>query len=247
MTAGHWITPDWPAAHWVQAASTTRHGGVSEGPYAGLNLGLHVGDDACRVDMNRARLMAQLNIAAPPQWLTQVHGTRIVEASTPGPHEADAVYTRSPGMVCAVMTADCLPVLLCAQDGSVVAAVHAGWKGLLAGIIQTTVCTMATGNLMAWLGPAIGPSAFEVGPEVREAFVSQNSECAPAFRETGENKWLTDIYQLARIALGSSGVSDIFGGHWCTYRQPADFFSYRRDRITGRMASLIWIDPNSKP
>lgn len=238
--SGVWIEPDWPAPPNIRAASTLRPGGVSVGPYRGLNLGAHVGDEPSRVAENRRRLRDFLNLPAEPAWLNQVHGNRVVRADGPSGRSADAAFACETGVVCAVMTADCLPILLCSKEGDRVAAVHAGWKGLAAGVIEAAVETLDGGNLLAWLGPAIGPDAFEVGCEVREAFVRKRAAFAAAFRETENAKWLADLYCLARIALNDAGVSEIYGGGFCTFGDAEDFFSYRRDRITGRMATLIW-------
>ncbi len=240
------FVPDWPAPATVRALQTRRGGGCSPAPWASLNLGDHVGDAPERVAANRALLAAQL--PAEPCWLQQVHGTRAVDAAfaqkTP---VADAAYTRQPGVVCAVMTADCLPILLCDRAGQVVAAVHAGWRGLLAGVIESTVQAMACSpaDLLAWLGPAIGPTAFEVGDEVQQAFVAHSASAAIAFVAHGQGKWLADLPQLARQRLQALGVSAIHGAEQCTVNQPADYFSYRRDGVTGRMATLIWLAPAS--
>lgn len=240
-----WIVPDWPAPESVRSLATTRHGGVSTGKYASLNLGDHVGDDAQAVAENRRRVAAVL--PATPLWLNQVHGANVLDAATAssaaGAPEADAALARRSGVVCAVMTADCLPVLLCDQSGTVVAAAHAGWRGLHAGVLERTVAAMACpgAQLLAWLGPAIGPDAFEVGDEVRAAFVGANPEAGAAFRALRSGKWLADIYLLARLALARVGVTAVYGGDYCTVHEAARFFSYRRDGATGRMASLIWL------
>lgn len=240
-----WIEPDWPAPTNVRALMTTRVGGVSQGPYRSLNLGDHVADDAQSVAQNRALLGAALHLPATPVWLDQVHGTNIVQLPVTGgvPPQADGSFSRSAGQVCAVMTADCLPVLLCDHHGTAVAATHAGWRGLAAGVIEKTVNAMAVGpdDLMAWLGPAIGPDAFEVGPEVVEAFVHQHSEARHAFRQTSQHHWLADIYQLARLRLQKIGIQQIYGGGFCTYNDSERFYSFRRDKVTGRMAALIWL------
>lgn len=235
-----WIEPDWPAPPGIRAASSLRAGGMSTGAYASLNLGAHVGDDAATVAANRLALRQALNLPAEPVWLTQVHSARAVGADAPATLEADASYTRAAGVVCAVMTADCLPILLCSRDGAAVAAVHAGWKGLAGGVVESVVAAVGDRDLLVWLGPAIGPDAFEVGDDVREAFVSRGAEFATGFRATADGKWLADIYQLARITLNRLDITAIYGGGRCTYTQADDFFSYRRDRITGRMATLIW-------
>jgi YfiH family protein len=238
------IFPAWPAPARVRALTTTRRGGVSVGPYRDFNLGAHVGDDPGAVAENRRRLRTAL--PAEPVWLSQVHGTRCVraESTLPGA-EADACVTREPGRVCAVMTADCLPVLLCDRAGTVVGIAHAGWRGLLAGVIEATAAAMeaAPGELLAWLGPAIGPAAFEVGEEVRTAFAAVDPAAAAAFAPRGNGKWLADIYALARLRLSALGVASVHGGGFCTVTDADRLFSYRRDGTTGRMASLIWLAP----
>ncbi len=239
-----WIVPEWPAPAAVKAVSTSRQGGSSQPPYEWLNLGDHVGDCAQRVAENRHRLVQALQLPAPPIWLNQVHGVDVVEASqvlnTPA---ADASYTRKPGVVCCVMTADCLPLLLCDRGGQVVAALHAGWRGLADGVIEACVARMGrpAAELMAWLGPAIGPRAFEVGGEVRQRFLACDPAAAAAFEPTLAGRWLADIYLLARQRLQRAGVEEVYGGQRCTYEERDHFFSYRRDGVTGRMASLIWI------
>lgn len=236
------LFPDWPAPANVRAVQTTRSGGVSPAPWNGLNLGDHVGDDALRVAANRAELRRSL--PGEPVWLQQVHGTRVVDAAmSAGRPEADAAWTRQADVVCAVMTADCLPVLFCDKAGSVVAAAHAGWRGLQAGVLEATLATMAVppGEILAWLGPAIGAQAFEVGGEVRAAFCSLDPAAAACFRPHATGKWLADIYGLARLRLQAAGLFSISGGGMCTVSEPARFFSYRRDGVTGRMATLIWL------
>lgn len=239
------IKPDWPAPSHVQAFTTTRQGGISQGLYAALNLGLHVNDQTEHVLANRALLRKQL--PSEPVWLEQVHGTTVVPAQIyPIPPIADAVYSHSPQQVCAVQTADCLPLLLCDQAGTHVAAVHAGWRGLAAGIIEQTLAVFADPQqLLAWLGPAIGPNAFEVGAEVREQFIDAAPEAIAAFRPSPRaGHWFADLYQLARQRLRRHGVTQIFGGIYCTYTERELFYSYRRDGAhTGRMASLIWLNP----
>ncbi len=240
------ITPDWPAPANVHAMQTTRIGGVSQAPYNSLNLGGHVNDDPIAVAHNRQLLSPYL--PSEPVWINQVHGTKAIDAATAGyVVEADAAYARKANTVCVTLTADCLPVLLCDEAGSIVAAVHAGWKGLLDGVIESTIKRMqlampnlASENLMAWLGPAIGPQAFEVGTEVREAFIAVDANAALAFKSIGNDKWLGNIYQLARQRLNTIGASKVYGGDLCTYFDEARFFSYRRDNVTGRMASIIW-------
>lgn len=243
-----WIIPDWPAPANVRALCTTRHGGVSAGAYASLNLGDHVGDDPLAVARNRALLREHL--PAEPLWLKQVHGTAVAAASNAcGAPEADAGIARRTNEICAVLTADCLPVLLCDRAGTVVGAAHAGWRGLAAGVIARTIAAMDTdpAALLAWLGPAIGASAFEVGDEVRAAFLDQDGAAASAFVAHAPGKWLADIYQLARLRLAHSGVTPVYGGGFCTFHERERFFSYRRDRCTGRMASLIWLNQAFTP
>ncbi|MGE0081259.1 MAG: peptidoglycan editing factor PgeF [Thiohalomonadaceae bacterium] len=238
------IFPDWPAPPQVRAAVTTRVGGVSVGPYASLNLGDHVGDDPAAVAENRARLVQALGLPSEPRWLKQVHGTCALDAAAAvGGCEADAGFAALPGVVCAVLTADCLPVLFCDRAGTRVAAAHAGWRGLAAGVLERTVDALgaAPADVLAWLGPAIGPQAFEVGEEVRTAFLSQDRGAGTAFRPHGEGRWLADLYALARRRLSRHGVDAVYGGGLCTFSDPARFFSYRRDGVTGRMASLIWL------
>jgi len=246
-----WITPPWDAPPNVRAMITTRQVGVSEAPYAGLNLGDHVGDVAEHVAQNRAILRQRL--PAEPKWLTQVHGHAVADADLLRDKvEADAAVARSEGTVCAVLTADCLPLLLCDSGGTVVAAAHAGWRGLAAGVIERTVESMgvAPSSLMVYLGPAIGPSAFEVGDEVWQTFVAADPAAARAFARIqqpafGPPKWLADIYLLARQRLNRLGVEHIYGGEYCTVHDAVRFYSYRRDGVTGRMASLIWLERRS--
>ncbi|MFC5301322.1 peptidoglycan editing factor PgeF [Azospira restricta] len=242
--AASWFVPDWPLPPGVRALQTTRVGGVSGAPWAGFNLGDHVGDEPAAVAANRARLAAML--PAMPVWLAQVHGVDVARldalpAGAPAP-VADAAVARAAGRVCAVMTADCLPLLLCDRDGTVVAAAHAGWRGLCAGVIEATVAAMAVrpAALSAWLGPAIGPAAFEVGDEVRAAFVARDAAAADGFVRGDGGRWFADLYRLARQRLAALGVPAVHGGGECTWRQADRYFSYRRDGVTGRMATLIW-------
>jgi YfiH family protein len=239
----HCIVPAWPAPPNVKSLQTTRIGGISCAPYDTFNLGDHVGDEPLAVAHNRQLFSAR--VPSEPLWLKQVHGTTVVNAA-----EADCVPTgdasvsRHAGAVCAVMTADCLPILLCDTRGTVVGAAHAGWRGLCDGVIESTVASMrvAPEEVMAWLGPAIGAEAFEVGEEVRAAFIARQPEAERAFKPGQAGKWLADIVLLARQRLQAFGVSGISGGEWCTYSDPARFYSYRRDGVTGRMASLIWLE-----
>lgn len=235
------IQPDWPAPPSVRACMTTREGGVSQPPWASFNLGDHVGDNPAHVAANRARLRQTL--PAEPGWLRQVHSARVVELGRDANPEADAAFTRARGPVCAVLTADCLPVLFCDRAGSVVAAAHAGWRGLANGVLEATVAAMGVppGEILAWMGAAIGPQAFEVGEAVREAFVAQHSQAAAAFVPHAPGKWLADLYALARIRLGSAGVDALYGGGRCTFTEAETFYSYRRDGVTGRMAALVWL------
>lgn len=238
-----WLVPDWPAPANVHALQTTRAGGFSAAPFASLNLGDHVGDVALTVVRNRLLLNAIL--PAEPLWLAQVHGIDVADAdSVACVPQADACIARHPGAVCVVMTADCLPVLLCDQRGTVVAAVHAGWRGLAAGVIEAAIAKMLIppGQLMAWLGPAISQAAFEVGEEVRAVFVSADPQAANAFIPGVSGKWLADIYALARLRLNALGVNRIYGGNRCTHSEPEYFFSYRRDGVTGRQGSFIWLE-----
>jgi YfiH family protein len=244
-----WIQPDWPAPASVLALSTTRSGGCSLSPYDSFNLGHHVGDADDSVAGNRALLAEALPAGCSVPWLTQVHGVGVVEAGEGLPcPEADAVWSSRSGVACPILTADCLPVLFCSTSGVVVAAAHAGWRGLLAGVLESTVAAMGVdrSQLLAWLGPAIGPGAFEVGSEVRAAFLDaaqpgQQDLLAGCFiaNPQGADHYFGDLYALARIRLAAIGVTNIYGGGLCTFSDPARFFSYRRDGQTGRMASLI--------
>lgn len=237
------LLPTWPAPSGVFSLMTTREGGVSCPPWDSFNLGDHVGDDAAHVAENRARL--RVHLPAEPAWLKQIHGATVVDVSS-DELTADASITRQAGCICAVLTADCLPVLFCDRAGRVVAAAHAGWRGLAQGVLEATVAAMQVppSDVLAWMGAAIGPDAFEVGDDVRQAFVKQHPEAAAAFvpHPSGvPGKWLADIYQLARNRLNHAGVQAIYGGGRCTYNEAGDFYSYRREGVTGRMASLIWL------
>jgi len=239
-----WIVPDWPAPASVGALCTTRSGGVSSGPWASMNLGVNSGDDPKHVQRNREILASQL--PAPAHFLQQVHGTRVVERPGARFHdvatEADAQWTTDKGSVCAVLAADCLPVLFCNRQGTQVAAAHAGWRGLAAGVLESTVAAMhsAPDELLAWLGPAIGPAVYQVGGEVKVAFDAEEAEGAKAFVADGD-RWLFDLYAMARHRLQRAGVGHISGGGFCTFSDPQRFFSYRRDGVTGRMASMVWL------
>lgn len=243
-----WVTPDWPALANVRAFMTTRAGGVSRAPYGSFNTATHVGDDPAAVAENRSLLRQDL--PNEPLWLNQIHGNAVARFDVVGIPNADASVAFQPGQVCVVQTADCLPVLFCDQAGTVVAAAHAGWRGLVGGVLEETVRAMgvAPERILAWLGAAIGPEVFEVGDEVREAFVSQHALAGIAFRpalpgtlDETPRKWLADIHALARIRLAAVGVERVYGGGLCTFRDKSRFFSYRRERNTGRMASLIWL------
>lgn len=238
----NWIKPDWSLPPGIHAAISLRSGGVSEGAYASLNPASHVGDDPEAVLKNRALLRQQLALPAEPVWLNQVHGVQVVEADqVMGLPDADASFTRQAEVVCVVLTADCLPVLFCGDEGEVIAAAHAGWRGLHAGVIDATIAAMQCRQVQVFLGPAIGPADFEVGDEVREAFVAQDAINSRAFQPLAQGKWLADIYQLARHNLLRLGVDQISGGDWSTVADPQRFYSYRREGArTGRMASLIW-------
>ena len=238
-----WITPNWPAPPEVRALTTLRQGGASQGPYAGFNLATHVGDDPVAVAHNRRLLCATLALPAEPRWLEQVHSTCVVDGNTTFTGAADASYVAERDVVCVALTADCLPVLFCDRAGTRVAAAHAGWRGLLAGILEQTVTALSTDpcTVMAWLGPAIGPTAFEVGDAVRTAFLEVDAGATTAFQPSPGGRWLADLYQLARRRLQASGVERVYGGEFCTYRDPQRFYSYRREQVCGRMASLIWL------
>ena len=241
-----WIVPEWPAPMRVRAISTTRFGGVSQGVFASLNFGLHVGDMPAAVAENRRRLVSTLGLKQEPVWLKQVHGTRVARLSDARPQEpADAAVTSKPGLACVVMTADCLPVLFCDRAGREVAATHAGWRGLSAGVLEANVAAMSadSAELMAWMGPAIGPESYEVGEEVRTAFVREDPGAAAAFTPgVAPGKWWCDLYALARRRLVAAGLGRIYGGGLCTYTDRERFFSFRRDGECGRMATLIYID-----
>ena len=244
------LTPEWPVPPKVRAAFTLRMGGVSAAPFDSLNVGAHVGDEAVAVAENRRRVRATLSLPEEPAWLEQVHGVEVVDldavtpAATPaaGMRAADAAISRRAGHVCVVQVADCLPVLLATRDGSAIAAAHAGWRGLAAGVLEATVKRLAVepADLLAWLGPAIGAAHFEVGAEVRQAFLAHDAAAAAAFAVNTRERWQCDLAGLARRRLASLGIDAVFGGRWCTYADATRFFSYRRDGRCGRMAALIW-------
>lgn len=245
---GKYIVPDWSAVPGIKAVSTTRLGGHGQKPYDSFNLGVHVNDNAANVEANRDQLVEELTLPAAPKWLNQIHGTELVycDQATTGVCTADAAWTDQPGCVLSVMTADCLPVLLASQSGDVVAVAHGGWRGLADGILEKTVAALPVEphRLQAWLGPAIGPANFEVGAEVREAFLSQSPAFQDCFAHSHHavNKYLANIFKLGEYCLRAAGVTQILGGGICTYEDKRRFFSHRRDQgVTGRMASLIWV------
>lgn len=241
------IFPNWPAPANVHAFTTTRHGGVSRAPFDDFNLGDHVGDDKSAVKTNRTLLVEKFHLPHAPLFLTQTHSTRVIRLPYAGEHvEADALYTNQPNQVCTVMTADCLPVLFTNQNGDEVAAAHAGWRGLCDGILEETVkCFQAAPqDIIAWFGPAIGPTAFQVGLDVVEQFIAVDEKAQLAFHpdDTEAGKYLGNLYQIATQRLNNMGVTRIFGGEHCTYTEKDRFFSFRRDNQTGRMASVIWFE-----
>lgn len=239
-----WLVPDWPAPVRVRAVSTTRTGGVSNGAYASLNLGAHVGDVADAVNENRRRVQEALNLPVEPRWLNQVHGAQAVHLKGRAVTQScDAAFTHEAGEVCVIMTADCLPVLLCDHAGGVVAAAHAGWRSLAAGVLENSVQALriAPAELMAWLGPAIGSEVYEVGDEVMRTFLDQDAQAAAAFRRRPNGRWLCDLYALARMRLQALDVMQIYGGGFCTFTDEQRFFSYRRDGECGRMGTFIWL------
>ena len=248
MSGAEILTPEWRVPPRVRAAFTLREGGVSAAPFDSLNLGAHVGDSPAAVAENRRRVRVGLSLPAEPAWLEQVHGTRVADldaADEPGGAGADAVITRRAGRVCAVQVADCMPVLFAARDASAVGVAHAGWRGLAAGVLEATVArlSVAAGGLIAWLGPAISGRHFEVGSEVRAAFLgADGGASAAAFTPNARGRWQCDLAALARRRLAALGVTEVSGGAWCTYAEPARFFSFRRDGRCGRMAALIWLD-----
>jgi polyphenol oxidase len=235
------LRPDWQAPGRVRAFVTLRTGGVSDGSYGSLNLGDHVGDDPARVAANRARVFEKLGLPGAPHWLEQVHGRRVVDLDREDGRRADGAVTGRAGVVCAVMTADCLPVLFWERAGRRVGVAHAGWRGLAAGVLESAVEAMAVApaELEAWLGPAISAAAYEVGDEVRAAFAPD--EAAAAFERNARGRWQADLYRLARGRLQGAGVTSVHGGAFCTYREAGRFFSHRREAPCGRFASLIWI------
>ena len=242
-----WLVPDWPAPAGVRAICTTRVGGVSPGALGGLNLGGHVGDEPANVAANRAQLQAAIGVR--PVFLQQVHGTEVlpIDATTPDGAVADACTTLDAGVACTIMVADCLPVLFTDREGRRVAAAHAGWRGLVAGVLERTAAAFGDTQPMAWLGPCIGPNAFEVGDEVRATFVAQSADAATCFKPgPAPGKWWADLPGLARQRLRAAGVEAVYGNDgsdaWCTVRNPLRFFSHRRDGVSGRFAAAIWRD-----
>lgn len=237
--------PDWPRHPRIGACYTTRSGGASAAPYHSFNLGNHVGDNPAHVDQNRRELRQALGLKHEPAWLDQVHGVRVAQSGIlMADRCADASWSAQPGgPACAILTADCLPVLLADDDGKCVAAAHAGWRGLAAGVLEATVSAMpvSANTLSAWLGPAIGPEAFEVGAEVREAFVGKNPALETAFLPCAPGKYFADLHTIARWQLAAAGVTRTYGGGRCTYRESGEFFSFRRDGVCGRMAALVWL------
>ena len=236
-----WLVPDWPMPANVHAFVTTREGGVSEGEFASMNLGIASGDDPARVRRNREILREHL--PSDPPWLRQVHGIRTVDLDRESERTADACVTRTPGRVAGVLTADCMPLFLADRAGTVVGIAHAGWRGMAAGVIESAVAALAVpaSEVLAWMGPTIGPGAFEVGPEVREAFADADPGAAAAFRAHAGGKFMADLYALARRRLAQAGVTRVHGGGFCTFRESGRFFSYRRCKASGRMGSFIWI------
>jgi YfiH family protein len=239
-----YIAPDWPAPSNVRAASTFRTGGVSREPYDELNLAAHVGDDPPSVAENRRLLRVALHLPDEPSWLEQVHGDRVVESNRwSQPPRADACVARTQGSICAILTADCLPVLFCSRDGDRVAAAHAGWRGLAAGVLDNTVGALGLpgSEVIAWLGPAISQSAYEVGDDVRIACMARDTGFGEAFVQNARGRWQCDLYALARRNLYALGIKDVYGGEYCTSTDEDRFFSYRRDGQCGRTATLVWI------
>ncbi len=238
------LLADWPAPAQVHACTTTRCGGVSAAPYDSLNVGDHCGDVPQHVAENRAIVKQQLHLPSDPFWLQQVHGIAVIDPTQTAERIADAAFTTMRQQVLCIMTADCLPVLVCNRAGTWIAAAHAGWRGLCDGVIEQTIARYDgnASDLLVWLGPAIGPSSFEVGEEVKAAFVAHDKHAEAAFLPSPNNRWLADLYWLARQRLLALGITAIYGGGLCTYRDSARFYSYRRDKQTGRMASLIWME-----
>jgi polyphenol oxidase len=240
------IRVNWPAPHTIKAYTTTRLGGISTAPYDQFNLGDHVGEPLEQTTANRELLKQKLQLPGDPVWIQQTHGITTIEAKPAHTgQEADASFTQQSGIVCAVLTADCLPVLLCNRQGTQVAAIHAGWRGLANGVIESALkaLELPPDDILVWLGPAISSNHFEVGDEVRDQFITFMKEAASAFSPSPNQRWMADLYLLARLRLQKQGITQIYGGEYCTYTDKHLFYSYRRDgAATGRMASLIWID-----
>lgn len=245
MTVPLGFAPDWPAPAAVRAWATERAGGVSSARYATLNLATHVGDDPGSVAANRARLRTSLDLPSDPVWLEQVHGSKVLDLDVDAVAPADGAVTARAGVVCAVLTADCLPVLFCERSGRRVGVAHAGWRGLLGGVLPAAVQALGApaGDVLAWLGPAIGAAAYEVGDEVRSAYLAADPGAARHFAANARGRWQADLYGLARASLAAAGVSAVHGGAFCTFTEATRFFSHRRDAPCGRMATMIWIDP----
>lgn len=243
------LLPEWPAPAQIKAVGTTRRGGVSAAPWCSLNLADHVADDVRSVQRNRKTLSTFLGFSREPVWLQQAHGCDVTMADTYAHQPCDAGVTRRQKVICAVLTADCLPVLFTDCSGTVVAAAHAGWRGLAAGILENTINSMSvpTSAILAWMGPAIGPQNFVVGRNVYQTFTRLSAEADKAFTAIDGDHWLCDIYRLARQRLNATGVTHIYGGGRCTYEEQDSFYSFRRDAVTGRMASLIWINHDACP
>jgi polyphenol oxidase len=242
-----WVTPDWPTKPAVRAGTTLRRGGVSSGPYTSLNLASHAGDREEHVAENRRRLRSALGLPAEPLWLAQVHGITVARHDTgPDIPPADAAVAFAPGQVCAVLTADCLPVVFVDRDATRVGVAHAGWRGLADGVLEATIKALEVppAYLLAWLGPAISQREFEVGAEVRSAFLARAPQSASAFTTNAQGRFQADLYALARMRLARAGVKSVFGGGWCTVREADRFYSFRRDGKTGRMATLAWLVGN---
>ena|SRR3990167_4701821 len=240
----HFIEPDWPCPPNVRAYTTTRHQGHSQAPFDSFNLGENVDDNPQHLAKNRELLIQTLQLPTTPYWINQVHGTRLVCADTDSPWAcADAAYSQQKNRICCVTTADCLPVLVCNKQGTIVCAIHAGWRGLCAGIIERCLqhLKIPPRDTLVWLGPAIGPLAFEVNDDVRQQFLHHNAEAKIAFCAQNDGKWVANIYLLARQRLKQCQIDNIYGGNYCTWHEKDLFYSYRRETITGRMASLIWI------
>lgn len=246
MQTHNYLIPDWPAPDNIRAFTSQRNGGYSQPPFDSFNLAPHVGDDPTTLSKNITKLIDELTLPHEPIWLNQVHGTTVINIAqhTLGTRpEADACITQQPQTICSVLTADCLPILLCNQSGSEVAAIHAGWRGLLAGVIDATLEQMNSPmtDVLAWLGPAIGPGGFVVNDQIKVDFTQANPDNRSAFIQTNENEWHGNLYEMAKITLQRYGVTQIYGGEHCTFTETERFFSYRRHNTTGRMASLIWI------